>query len=88
MKKQKHSIVVIDDEESMRDSCRMILEKDGFLTETAENGNSGLAKVEKIRPDLVLIDLKMPGISGLEVLEKSKRSTQISFQLLLPDMPP
>jgi len=73
MKKQKHSIVVIDDEESMRDSCRMILEKDGFLTETAENGNSGLAKVEKIRPDLVLIDLKMPGISGLEVLEKIKK---------------
>jgi len=73
MKKQKHSIVVIDDEESMRDSCRMILEKDGFLTETAENGNSGLAKVEKIRPDLVLIDLKMPGIGGLEVLEKIKK---------------
>jgi signal transduction histidine kinase len=73
MKKRKHSIVVIDDEESMRDSCRMILEKDGFLTETAENGNSGLIKVEKIRPDLVLIDLKMPGISGLEVLEKIKK---------------
>ncbi len=73
MKKQKHSIVVIDDEESIRDSCRMILEKDGFLTETAENGNSGLAKVEEIKPDLVLIDLKMPGISGLEVLEKIKK---------------
>lgn len=73
MKKRKHSIVVIDDEESMRDSCRMILEKDGFLTETAENGSSGLTKVEKIRPDLVLIDLKMPGISGLDVLEKVKK---------------
>jgi len=63
---------VIDDEESMRDSCSQILTKDGFQTETAEDGSIGLEKTKEIKPDLVLVDLKMPGISGMEVLEKIK----------------
>ena len=63
-------ILVIDDEESMRDSCSQILLKEGLRTETAEEGSVGLEKIKEIKPDLVLIDLKMPGISGMEVLEK------------------
>lgn len=66
------TILVIDDEESMRDSCSQILTKDGFLTETADDGSIGLEKIKDIKPDLVLIDLKMPGISGQEVLVKAK----------------
>ena len=69
---KKPVILVIDDEESMRDSCSKILLKDGFLAETAEDGSTGLEKARKAKPDLVLIDLKMPGISGMEVLEKIK----------------
>jgi signal transduction histidine kinase len=65
-------ILVVDDEESMRDSCFKILKKDGFLADTAKDGSAGLEKIEKNKPDLVLIDLKMPGISGMEVLEKIK----------------
>ncbi len=65
-------ILVVDDEESMRDSCYKILKKDGFLADTARDGSIGLEKIEKNKPDLVLIDLKMPGISGMEVLEKIK----------------
>jgi len=56
----------------MRDSCSQILTKDGFQTETAEDGSIGLEKTKEIKPDLVLVDLKMPGISGMEVLEKIK----------------
>jgi len=70
--KNKPIILVVDDEEAMRDSCSMILSKDGFQTETAETGQLGLDKARELRPDLVLIDLKMPGISGFEVLEKIK----------------
>jgi len=72
MKDKKPVILVIDDEESMRDSCSMILVKDGFQPETAENGTVGLEKMQALQPDLVLIDLKMPGISGFEVLDKAK----------------
>lgn len=72
MLEKKSVILVIDDEESMRDSCSQALEKDGFLTYTAEDGSVGLEKIKQAKPDLVLIDLKMPGINGLVVLEKAK----------------
>lgn len=74
MKEKKATILVIDDEESMRDSCSQILEKEGFCAKTAEDGSLGLQKIEDIKPDLVLIDLKMPGISGMEVLEKLREA--------------
>ena len=67
---QKATILVIDDEEAMRDSCHQVLSKDGYVTETAEDGHSGLRKIREVKPDLVLIDLKMPGMSGMELLEK------------------
>lgn len=67
---EKLKVLIIDDEESMRDSCSLILKKDGYLIDTAENGNEGLKKLEEWQPEFVLIDLKMPGIGGLEVLEK------------------
>ena len=64
------AILVIDDEKAMRDSCSQVLTKDGYLTETAQDGDSGLQKVNQLKPDLVLVDLKMPGMGGMELLEK------------------
>jgi methylenetetrahydrofolate dehydrogenase (NADP+)/methenyltetrahydrofolate cyclohydrolase len=64
------TILVVDDEETMRDSCCQILSKDGYLVEAARDGDSGLQKIRDIKPDLVLVDLKMPGMSGMELLEK------------------
>jgi signal transduction histidine kinase len=72
MRDKKPVVLVIDDEESMRDSCSQILVREGYQAETEENGTLGLEKIQHVKPDLVLIDLKMPGISGFEVLEKVK----------------
>ncbi len=63
-------VVLIDDVESMRVSCRQTLEEAGWPTAVASDGLEGLRLVESLRPNVVLVDLKMPGISGIEVLEK------------------
>ena len=63
-------ILIIDDEEVVLDSCALILDKGEHELTTAGNGVEGLELVESLRPDLVFVDLKMPGISGFEVLEK------------------
>src|SRR4030043_2340491 len=63
-------ILVIDDEEVIRDSCSQVLIKEGYQTETAGDGETGLQKIREVKPDLVLVDLKMPGVCGMEVLKK------------------
>jgi DNA-binding NtrC family response regulator len=63
-------ILVIDDEECIRDSCCQVLTKAGYVVETAINGEVGLAKVREIGPDVALVDLDMPGASGLEVMDR------------------
>jgi two-component system nitrogen regulation response regulator NtrX len=66
----KHRILVIDDEAAIRDSLRMILEYEDYQFVGAGSGQEGIALVQRDRPDLVLLDIKMPGMDGLEVLRK------------------
>lgn len=63
-------VVVIDDDYAMRLSCRQILTKSGYAVEVFEDGAKGLEAVLSERPDLVVVDLKMPGISGMEVISR------------------
>lgn len=66
----RSKILIIDDEEVVLDSCKLILQGGDYDTATASDGTRGLQLVEEIKPDLMFVDLKMPGISGLEVLEQ------------------
>src|SRR6186713_1619037 len=66
----KPRILVIDDEGAIRDSLRMILEYEDYQFVGAATGQEGLALAQRERPDLVLLDIKMPGMDGLEVLRK------------------
>jgi two-component system, NtrC family, nitrogen regulation response regulator NtrX len=66
----KPRILVIDDEAAIRDSLRMILEYENYGFMGAASGQEGIATVQRDRPDLVLLDIKMPGMDGLEVLRK------------------
>ncbi len=63
-------ILIIDDEDVVLDSCAGILEGSSYRLATATNGADGLRLLDEFRPDLVFVDLKMPGMSGFEVLEK------------------
>src|SRR5262245_17516058 len=66
----KSRILVIDDEAGIRDSLRMTLEYEGYEFLGAATGQDGLTLAEREAPDLVLLDVKMPGMDGLEVLER------------------
>lgn len=67
----KPRILIIDDEEVVLDSCTQILKSsNNYHIATAQDGGTGLELVQEFRPDLVFVDLKMPGISGFEVLER------------------
>ena len=63
-------ILVIDDERSIRNTLKDILEYEKYQVDLAEDGTSGLEQVRKNEYDIVLCDIKMPGMDGIEVLEK------------------
>jgi len=67
-------ILLVDDDEIMRDSCRQILSKDGYNVKIARDGIEGFNILKEDSFDLVLLDLKMPGMSGLEVLKRIKEN--------------
>ncbi|MBN2506544.1 MAG: response regulator [Verrucomicrobia bacterium] len=65
-----HTLLIIDDEEVVLDSCTQVLGGGDCRVLTAGNGAEGLQRIDESPPDLVFVDLKMPGLSGLEVLER------------------
>ena len=66
----KSRVLVIDDEAAIRDSLRMTLEYEGYEFLGAATGQEGLTLADREAPDVVLLDVKMPGMDGLEVLER------------------
>ena len=70
-------ILVIDDEETQRLITRDTLEQEGFKVEEASNGEDGLKIIRKARPDLILLDVMMPGIDGFEVCRQIRADQDI-----------
>jgi two-component system nitrogen regulation response regulator NtrX len=68
----KENILIIDDEPSIGSSLKGILEDEGFLVKTAETGEEGLELLKNQNVDLVLLDIWLPGMSGIDVLKKIK----------------
>ena len=67
-------IMVVDDEESLRELARAIFESEGFEVIDASSGLECLQKLEKIKPDVILMDMMMPGMSGREATEKIRQN--------------
>ncbi len=63
------TILVIDDELPVLNMLKLILTRDGFMVDTAENGEEGIKRIESKNYALILTDIKMPGISGDQVLD-------------------
>jgi DNA-binding response OmpR family regulator len=62
--------MIVDDEPDLRDMIDLMMKKEGFETQTAFNGEDFLNKIESFNPDLVTLDVMMPGLTTKEILEK------------------
>ena len=68
----KKKILIVDDDEGIRLVYQEELEIEGFAVETAMNGDQALEKFKTAPPDLVILDINMPGMNGIEVLRQMK----------------
>ena len=66
-------ILVVDDEQSMTEFLSILLSKEGYRVLAANSGPEALQKIKEIHVDVVITDIKMPGIDGIEVLEGIKQ---------------
>ena len=72
MREKTAKIMIVDDEHDLREMVGILISKEGFKTETAEDGSDFLSKLDTFDPDLVTLDVMMPGLTTSEILEKLK----------------
>ena len=76
------TILVIDDDDSLRDTIGVMLEQEGFRTVLSADGKAGFDKAVTLKPDLVLVDLRLPGMSGTEIC-KQIRAAQLTTPIIV-----
>ncbi|HCM17078.1 MAG TPA: DNA-binding response regulator [Firmicutes bacterium] len=78
----KRRILVIDDETALVESICFNLEREGFQTFSAYNGIDGLEAIQTVKPDLIVLDLMLPGLDGLEICRRVRKSEDIPIIML------
>ena len=73
MSKQQTHVLVVDDEAAIRDMIQFALEKAGMGVQTASNAHEALVRINEKRPDIILMDWMMPGVSGLELTRRLRK---------------
>lgn len=74
----ERTVLIIEDEKLIIVSTQMVLEAAGFRVESAMNGEEGISRARELRPDLILLDIMIPGIDGWETLTRLKRDPEIA----------
>ncbi len=77
------SILLVEDDDTMRDLLEKILRQEGYGVKTARNGNEALARFEKTDFDIVLSDVKMPGLDGMELLKAVKNVSEETYVVIM-----
>jgi DNA-binding response OmpR family regulator len=78
MTENKKTILIVEDDKFLRELMNQKLLREGFETEEAVDGEQGIQKIKEVKPDLVLLDLILPGIDGFEVLSKIKEDPALA----------
>ncbi len=73
----KSTILIVDDERDILDLIEYNLKKEGFVVVTAEDGEEGIERARQIKPDLVLLDIMMPKMGGLEVIDLMRQDSNL-----------
>lgn len=76
-------VLVVDDEPTVRFLARAVIERAGYRAEEAQNGDEALRIVPSLRPDLILLDVNMPGIDGFAVCRELRRSGHTNPVILM-----
>lgn len=74
MAKADQVILVVDDEEGLRDALSRLFEDEGYTVISAESGEQALEMLQQTRVDLILTDMRMPGMSGIELLKEVRET--------------
>jgi len=72
------TILIIEDDKFLREMMGKRLAEEGYNVSMAIDGEEGITKIQKETPDLILLDLILPGIDGFEVLERMKKNSKLS----------
>lgn len=75
-------ILVVEDEESIRETLAFLLTKEGYKVHTLASGQDAFVEFEKFDPDLVLLDIMLPGLSGVEITKKIRQKSQTPIIML------
>lgn len=76
------TILVIDDDDSLRDTIGLMLEQEGYRVHLAADGREGYERSLTLRPDLILVDLRLPGMSGVEIC-RQLRSDKVQTPIIV-----
>ena len=68
------TILIVDDEKNIRRTVRMVLEGEGYTVDEASSGEEALARLPDIAPDVIVLDVQLPGMSGHDVLESLRKT--------------
>src|SRR5437879_340639 len=80
---QDKLIVIIDDDDSVRELLEFLIRKEGFPVETAADGEEGLAKIQKLMPHLVVLDLMLPRYGGFEILRQLQTGDTANIPIII-----
>ena len=83
----KNKILIVDDDSNITKSLRVILQKEGFITQAVSSGEKAIDEVKKDSPDLILLDLALPGLSGIEALKCIKTFEQEAIIVIITGHP-